>query len=149
MPLSDPVAVYNAASNDEAHLVQGALRSAGVEAYVTEDLSLVGGWVGGMIPEIHKPQVWVDRADVDRAKPVLDDYERQAAERVSPRAAGLPIEVACEECGAISTFSTAQHGTVQQCWKCAAYIDVGEDAGFDDWQAPDDEEEADGGAERP
>ena len=36
MALRDPVAVYNAASNVEAHLVQNALVSGGVEAHVTE-----------------------------------------------------------------------------------------------------------------
>ena len=36
-----------------------------VEAYVTEDVSQVGTWVGGLIPEIHKPQV--DRARGHRA----------------------------------------------------------------------------------
>jgi Putative prokaryotic signal transducing protein len=147
MSLSDPVAVYNAASNEEAHLVKAALLGAGVEAHVTEDLSVVGGWVGGLVPEIHKPQVWVDRADVDRAGPVLEDYDRRAAERASPQPAGLPIEVVCEECGATNTFSTAQHGTVQQCSKCQAYLDVGEDAGFDDWQAPG--EEGEGREEEP
>jgi Putative prokaryotic signal transducing protein len=143
MPLSDPVAVYNASSNDEAHLVRDALQAAGVEAYVTEDLSVVGGWVGGLIPEIHKPQVWVDRASVDRAGPVLEDYERRAAERANPQPAGPPIEVVCEECGATNTYPTVQQGTVQQCAACAAYLDVGEEAPFDDWQAPG-EEEGDG-----
>src|SRR5262249_12078707 len=96
MPLSDPVAVYNAASNEEAHLVKAALVGAGVEAPVTEGLSVVGGWVGGLVPEIHKPQVWVDRADVDRAAPVLEEYDRRAAERASAQQAGLPVEVVCE-----------------------------------------------------
>src|SRR6187200_2178746 len=80
MALRDPVAVYNAASNVEAHLVQNALVSGGVEAHVTEDVSQVGTWAFGLIPELHKPQVWVERADIARAKPILEGYERRSAE---------------------------------------------------------------------
>ena len=77
MGLRDPVAVYNAANNLEAHLVQQALDAADIEAFVIEDVSQVGAWVGGLMPEIHKPQVWVERADIQRAKPVLEgaDFE--------------------------------------------------------------------------
>jgi hypothetical protein len=140
MPLHDPVAAYSAASNEEALLVRNALRGSGVEAYVTEDLSVIGAWAGGLLPGIHNPQVWVDRADVERAVPVLEEYERQGASRREDAAAGPPVEVACEECGTVNTFSAAQHGSVQQCHSCAAFIDVGEDDAFDDWQVPGDEE---------
>jgi rubredoxin len=81
MALRDPLAVYNAANNLEAHLLRNLLADAGIEAFVTEDVSQIGAWLGGLVPEIHKPQVWIDRADTDRAKPVLDDYERRLAER--------------------------------------------------------------------
>src|SRR5438132_670434 len=100
MALSDPIAAYNAANNVEAHLLCNLLVEAGVEAFVTEDVSQVGTWIGGLIPEIHKPQVWVDRVDLERAKPVLDDYERRSAERrnrgAEESAAGPPIETVCE-----------------------------------------------------
>ena len=42
MSLSDFVAVYNAATNVEAHLVCELLIEAGVQAHVTEDNSLAG-----------------------------------------------------------------------------------------------------------
>ena len=65
MALHDPVAVYNAANNVEAHLVRNALLTSGVEAHVTEDVSQVGTWAFGLLPEIHKPQVWVERQDIE------------------------------------------------------------------------------------
>jgi hypothetical protein len=131
MPLRDPVAVYNAANNTQAMVVRDALAAAGVEAFVTEDLSVVGTWIGGFIPEIHKPQVWVDRADVERAAPVLVEYERRAAElRRGAAADGGQVEVACEKCNGVATFPAAQQGTVQECPHCGAYIDVGEDGGW-------------------
>lgn len=74
MALEDPVAVYNAANNPEAHLVKILLTESGVEAFVSEDLSPGGLWMFGTLPEIHKPQVWVSRSDRQRAEPILEQY---------------------------------------------------------------------------
>src|SRR5437870_2028767 len=108
MALRDPVAVYNAANNLEVHFVRDALVAAGIEAFLTEDVSQIGMWLGGLMPEIHKPQVWVDRTDMERAKPVLDEFERRAAElrgaNVDDAEAGAPVEAVCEECGRASFF---------------------------------------------
>jgi len=145
MGLHDPVAVYNAANNVEALLVQNALRASGIEAYVTEDLTTVGGWVGGLIPEIHKPQVWAERADVERVKPVLDEFERRLAERrhtdSGGNLTGPDIEVDCEECGGSATFPAVQRGTVQQCPHCGAYLDVGDEELSDESLEPEAEED--------
>lgn len=137
MALRDPIAVYNAANNLEAAFVRDALIDSGVEAFVTEDVSVVGGWVGGLVPEIHKPQVWVERADVERAKPVLDDYERRAIERKNPDAEALatgpPIEVVCEQCSASASFPPSQRGSVQDCPNCGAFVDVGDEETSEYW----------------
>ena len=144
MSLRDPFAAYNAGSNVEAHFVCGLLVDAGVEAVVVEDLSQVGVWAGGLVAEIHKPQVWIERADIERARPVLTEYERRAAarrlaERGGAGAAGPPVEVVCEECGKRSTFPAAQKGTVQNCPHCRAYVDVEEEDGFEGWEEVSDE----------
>lgn len=138
MALHDPVAVYNAANNIEAHFVRNALADSGIEAFVTEDVSQIGTWMFGLIPEIHKPQVWVDRADIERTKPILDDYERRLAERSDSSSqdeaqTGPEIEVVCEECGQRSTFQTAQGGSVQQCRHCRAYVDVENESSSEEW----------------
>lgn len=80
MALSDPVAAYDAAGSMDAYLARTALTAAGIEAFVTEDVSVVGMWVGGVIPAIHRPQVWVDRADIDRAKPILVEFIQRSVE---------------------------------------------------------------------
>jgi hypothetical protein len=127
MALKDPVAVYDAATNLEAHFVSNLLNEAGVEAYATEDIagSDVAASVFGGLPGIHKPQVWVDRADVEHAQPVLLDYEVRLAERREAEAAtALPIQIRCEDCGQKSVFDYALRGTVQTCPHCGAYLDV-------------------------
>lgn len=146
MALRDPFAAYNAGNNVEAHLVCGLLQDAGIQAVVIEDVSQVGVWLGGTVAEIHKPQVWIERADIERARPVLTDYERRNAERWAAergeRDAGPPVEVVCEECGKRSKFPAVQMGTTQNCPHCRAYVDVGDDVGFEGWDKAAGEDEA-------
>ncbi len=148
MALREPVAIYNAASNLEAVFVRDALIAAGIEAFVIEDVSLAGAWVEGLVPEIHKPQVWVERADISRTKPILDEFEERAAELRGGREGATPeplIEAVCEECGGRASFPAAQRGSVQQCPHCDAYLDVGEAELSDVWS--DSERGGEGDAE--
>lgn len=150
--LSDPFAAYNAGSNIEAHLVCGLLREAGIQSVVIEDVSQVGVWLGGHVAEIHKPQVWIERADLERARPVLTEYDRRNAERRDAeqnlRTSEPPIEVVCEECGKHSVFPAIQQGTTQNCTHCRAYLDVGDEATIAGWEE-DAEEEPAGAVEEP
>jgi hypothetical protein len=145
MPLQDPVAVYNAADNMQAQMVCNALIAAGLEAHVTEDVSQAGVWVGGVISEIHKPQVWVDRTNVERAVPILREFEERAAELHDDATEEVDdaamIDALCEECGDFSTFPASQRGSVQVCPHCNAYMDVE--------KAEEDASEADDGNEQP
>jgi hypothetical protein len=138
MPLQDPVAVYNAADNMEAQLLCNLLNGSGVEAYLTEDVSTVGVWMFGLLSEIHKPQVWVDRSAVERAKPVLEEYERRLLERqdanlTTTTDGGATVEALCEKCGQRSVFPIAQQGTIQDCPHCGEYVDVGDTADSEPW----------------
>ena len=114
------------------------LNAAGLEAFVVEYVSPVGTWIGGLLPQIHKPQVWIDRSEIDRARPILEDYAR-AEERRSVAVVGPPIDVVCEECGGSTSFPAAQKGSVQNCPHCQAYVDVGDEVPFDDWEELPDE----------
>lgn len=128
MPLSDPIAAYNAQSNTDAHLVQQFLESQGIESSVAEDNSLVGQWTFGLLPEIHKPQVWVSREDAERVGELLTLFEERRRLRnvVDPPAGTAPIEVRCEACGRTTTFAGNLQGSVQDCPHCGAFVDVGE-----------------------
>ena len=76
MAISDPVAIFNAANNSEAHVVRLLLEQNGVEASVVEDVSPVGLFMFGFLPQIHNPQVWVDLDSVELAKPILEEFEQ-------------------------------------------------------------------------
>jgi len=146
MELRDPVIAYDAATNVEAQLVKMLLTEAGIDAFASEDHSTAGLWMFGVMPEIHKPQVWVSSEDHDRAQLLLQEYEQQAAERRLPGAsseasAGPAIEVVCEECGKQSSLPSSQKGSVQDCPHCGAYVDVGDgDEAQPFWLEGDDKE---------
>jgi hypothetical protein len=94
MALQNPVAVYNAAANAEAQVVRSLLVDAGIEAFAVDDVSVVGTWALGLIPEIHKPQVWVDRRHVEQARALIEAYEQRSAEQEH----GDTVDF-CYECG--------------------------------------------------
>jgi hypothetical protein len=147
MPLKDPFAAYNAAHNVEAELVRNALVAAGIEAHFTEDLMSLGIFAFGPIPEIHRPQVWIERADADRAAPILAEFERRSAElrgtpTAAPEASTARVEQACEECGKMLSFPAGQEGSVQECMYCGAYVDVGGADGDEDWGSDEESGEA-------
>jgi hypothetical protein len=148
MALRDPIAIYNAANNLEAHFVRDTLVSAGIDAFVIEDVSQIGTWMFGLLPEIHKPQVWIERADIGRAKPVLEEYERQLAKRRDADfqpAPGSAILAVCEECGQQTSFPVRHRGSVQRCGHCGAYVDVGDEEGAVGWTEPIADDEAEEG----
>ena len=146
MPLRDPFAAYNASTNFEAHLIRGMLTDAGIESVVIEDTAQVAmGWAGPLA-ELHKPQGWIERTDIERARPILTDYDQRNAERrMAERDEldnGPAIEVVCDECGKQSTFPARQKGRVERCQHCRAYVDVGDDGAVGDWgEAPIENEE--------
>src|SRR5205085_8303935 len=98
MALRDPIAAYNAANNAEAQFLCDFLLNAGIEAYTTPDESLAGFSILGPMPEIHRPQVWIDKSDVERAGPLLADFERRQADRDDEEVSEdeEPIAVVCD-----------------------------------------------------
>jgi hypothetical protein len=101
----------------------------GIEAYVTFDESVVGLGMLGPLAEIHKPQVWVDRSNLEKARPLLMKYEQRQRLQSRPAKGSAErerdvIEVVCEECGKTSHFGGSKSGTVQDCAHCGAYVDV-------------------------
>ncbi|HEX4142199.1 MAG TPA: DUF2007 domain-containing protein [Pirellulales bacterium] len=131
MGLQDPVAVYQATTNIEAQLIKLWLVESGIEACVLEDLSTAGSWLFGVLPEIHKPQVWVSKSDVERVRPMIEQFETELAERNRVKKqirsdVGPPIDIVCDECHQPSVFAANQRGTIQECSHCGAFVDVGE-----------------------
>lgn len=128
MNLKDPITAYNAANFVDAQMAQLFLESHGIEAMAVDDHSPAGLWTFGVLPEIHKPQVWISRCDAEQAGQLLAEYEHKKRERDAPKNTETPqtLEAICEECNKPSTFADSLNGTLQECPHCYAYLDVGE-----------------------
>jgi hypothetical protein len=112
------------------------LEHAGIEAVVVEDASKVGMWLWSG-PQNNRPQVWIEKADVGRARQLSTELTRPNVDR---RRTSLPtarIEAVCEECGMRSLFSGELYATVQNCAHCNAFVDVGDEEPFGDWSVGD------------
>jgi hypothetical protein len=131
----DPVAAYTAACNLESTIFCEMLAANGIESHAVEDVSRAGVWAFGLLPGIHKPQIFVERADVERARSLIDEFERQAAtRRAAGQGDGETVDVVCEECNTICTYAASRWGYVETCAHCGAYVDVGEP---EDWGEAD------------
>ena len=124
--LESPTLVYTANGNLEAHSVVNFLQSNGIRAYAVEDNSGVSLFAFGTISQFHKPQVFVDKQDLESAGELLYEFETRRARRRKKQDERPPIKAECEECGAIGDFPANQDGTTQNCPKCHAFMDVGE-----------------------
>lgn len=72
--IADPALAYTANDNLELHTVVMWLHSAGVRAYAVEDNSGASLYVFGTISQFHKPQVYVDKADLEEAGELLRQF---------------------------------------------------------------------------
>jgi Putative prokaryotic signal transducing protein len=117
MSLRNPTAVWTAPSNAEAQLICELLAEAGIEAFAVEDNSPGGMYSLGVISQIHKPQVWVDRPQVDEARRLIAKYEQQPGIRLEK-----PKGEFCYKCG-----EAVQRGTVK-CPACGEMLDWSEEA---------------------
>ncbi len=126
MNLEKPVVAYTADSNYDAHLIVDFLRNKGITAFAVEDQSTAGVWALGTLPQIHKPRVWVEEADLERATGELATFEHERQEIRHPSVVLGETVVTCEDCGKQTSFAASLEGTVQMCSHCHAYVDVGE-----------------------
>ena len=137
MDFKEPVLVYTAATNVEAHVVVEMLRANDIEAHVVEDQSGVSLWAFGTISQFHQPNVWVDKSTAEKAAHLILGFEEKQREREDSQLGAGEINVECEECGKTTVFSATLNGTTQDCSHCGAYVDVGDLSWGGDFGTPD------------
>lgn len=134
MELHDPVAIYTAASDLEAYEIVELLQGTDIPAQVIEDTNLLDG----LNPPVHAAQVWVASSDWERAITVIQGYEARAQQRhlasqVTVDLNAEWIDARCDKCGTVTRYAPIQKGTVENCPSCYAFMDIGNDVDFDDW----------------
>lgn len=133
----NPVSVYTAASNLEAHLIAEMLMSHGIAACAIEDQSGVSLWAMGTISQFHQPQIWVEQSTAQAAAALILTHEQKHQARNRTFSGPAELDATCEDCGATKTFPSSMDGTTQDCPQCGGYVDVGELAVEEDFGAID------------
>lgn len=126
-PITDPVTVYTARDYLEAQILRDTLLDAGIDAFAIDDASQAGTWMFGLISNIHKPTVVVNRSDRDRAAPLVAQFDADVVARERAKHDTLSdsvITVTCDECGATNYFPATRRGGIENCQICRAYLDV-------------------------
>jgi hypothetical protein len=127
--MSEPevVEIYRAKNNLQASLLAQTLNEIGIQAQVQE------GWdrSSGLEPSgtalwSDAPRILVFADQAQLARQILLGWEEQKRQEEARAAESPPIEAACEKCGKTTSFPASQHGSVQNCAHCHAYVDVGE-----------------------
>lgn len=126
---AEPICVYTASSNFDAHAMATWLESNDIPAYAVEDVAGTNVSILGSVNQFHAPQVFVERTDVEAALPLIRQFEVRRRARGKGEGGAEPLKAECEECGALSEFPASQNGTTQNCPTCGAYMDVG----LDEW----------------
>jgi len=119
----EPVCIRRTATVEEADIIVAWLEEHDIEASVL-DRDNPGVMAFGAA-DIEGIAICVtNESTAQRAKALLDEHDKERAQRSSVTPASGPLEVACDECGRENRFPAEARGTVQQCTHCGAHLDV-------------------------
>ena len=105
MEFKQPVMLYTASTNVEAHVIVEMLHANGIPAHAVEDQSGVSLWMFGTISQFHQPNVWVDKSTAEKATQLVHRFEEDKRGRENPSVGTGEIHIKCEECGNIDSFT--------------------------------------------
>jgi hypothetical protein len=130
MYFRDERCVFVADSAGRAATIVAWLGGHGIAADVMNELTW-GGFEGltALVPgklSLRGLEVWVKNSDdAERARQLMAAYAQEIAEQRAQRASREGnVEAICEDCGSASPFPAAEQGTIQNCPKCGAMLDV-------------------------
>ena len=107
--------IYTARDEMDAHFLQGLLEQEGIESVIQGE-ALEGAWGTLAISSKSLPGVWVNEAEVARARPIVEEYQRReeanAGKEPEARVAGVTWK--CPKCG------EEVEDQFDQCWNCGS-----------------------------
>ncbi len=119
----EPVCIRRTATAEEADLIVAWLDDHGINATVLGHDS--PGPLAFGVTDDEGIGIYVSGSETaDRAKGLLADHDAQHIKGRSTAPDTHQVRVKCEECGRVSMFASDLAGTVQDCAKCGAYVDV-------------------------
>ena len=118
------ITVFRASSVPEADIVAAWLDDQGIAAFVKNRLTAETL----PLPNVVAPrgfEVCVAERDVDRARYLLDEHQKELARRRQVEESS-PIHAVCGPCRHVTPFPHAHAGTSQHCRQCGSDVDVPE-----------------------
>lgn len=128
MELSQPTLVCTTPTNIMAHEVAQWLADQGVACQVIEGSNPLGG--------AENAKIMVSATDHPRAVQALQSLQQPPPPDTSVIDVPLRsewLDVKCERCGHEMRFPPIRKGEVENCPNCFAFIDIGSDVDYDDW----------------
>ena len=119
-----PVIVRRTRTVEEADIIVAWLDGHGVKATVL-DRENPGVFAFGVTDREGIEIVVADQETAARAEALLEAHDR---ERAQAAASPGTVDVTCEECQEVRTFSSDLRGTVQECPECGTFLDVPKEA---------------------
>ncbi len=118
--VNEPVCVRHADTVEEAGLIVAWLEEQGLEATIIGQDS--PGVVAFGVTDREGVAVCVADAEMaERARSLLELHDAEPKDGMP----GTFLDVTCEDCGEVCSYSDELRGTVQECTACGAYVDVG------------------------
>jgi hypothetical protein len=141
MELHDPIVVYTAGTNLAAHQLAEQLLAAGIESQVVEDNATMGVLDGTS----QHSQVWISSSQLEQARAIAQVFEQESirpaiGNQVAVELHAEWIDATCDKCGTVTRFAPIHKGTIVNCPNCFAFMDVGDDVDYDDWNVIDQED---------
>jgi hypothetical protein len=129
MASSDRIAVYVAESNLDAQFLVVLMQNAGIDAYCIEDNSPGGMFSFGTLDRLHRPEIFVPRDQVSKAKEFVDRYERGEIKDAS-----RPAGPYCYHCGSECDVADTE------CPSCGSTLDAVSGDDIDSSEEPGDDD---------
>ncbi|UCE59922.1 MAG: DUF2007 domain-containing protein [Phycisphaerales bacterium] len=120
----EPVMIRRTNTVEEADIIVAWLDEQGIEATVYDHEN--PGVIAFGVTDTEGIEIFVADAEIaERAKELLEEHDRLHAEEAAVTS-GETVQVQCEECGHLNSYSDELRGSVQECAECDAYVDIPE-----------------------
>lgn len=103
--------LYMARDELDAHFLQGLLNEEGIDSVIQGE-AMERVWGGVPVTDQTTPTLWVQEADIERARPIIAEYERRRKNLADHGGAPARPTWTCPKCG------EAVEEQFTSCWNC-------------------------------